>query len=80
MPPNKDLKLKQRILAVLSQKPDSSYDSLSMLLDKGRSTIIRHLKKLKDTGVISRQGARKKGTWIVHNDIIDTKKNNKEIE
>ena len=75
VPPNKELKLKQQILTVLAQKPDSSYDAIAMLLDKGRSTIMRHLQELKDSGAISRRGARKKGSWIVHNEIIDTTKN-----
>jgi predicted HTH transcriptional regulator len=54
-----------RLLQAVSDNPAITYDGLSTLLSMPRRTVSREMKKLQDSGTIKREGARKKGHWII---------------
>jgi ATP-dependent DNA helicase RecG len=54
-----------KILTFLIKEPEISYDELALQIGKSRSTVKRWLQELRERGVIVRQGARKKGFWVV---------------
>jgi len=54
-----------KILKQLHVNPDLSYDQLAELVGIGRSTVSRHVKMLKDRGVLIRVGPKKTGYWKV---------------
>jgi len=74
---NKDLKvhlstkneplneLQNLILNFIRTNPNASYEDLTGALNKGRSTIMRNINKLKDAGWLSRIGSKKKGHWKI---------------
>ncbi len=64
--PLKDLQI--QILNYIKTNPKASYDDLIGALNKGRSTIMRHIQKLKDAGLITRVGSKKTGHWKVTNE------------
>lgn len=53
----------QRLLVVIQEHPDYTYEQYAALLDVGRATIVRNIKKLSEAGYISRVGADKDGYW-----------------
>ena len=54
-----------RILEVLGSHPDMSYDDLARFTRKGRSTIMRHIARLKASGRLKRVGPKKGGRWEI---------------
>ncbi len=54
-----------RILEVLGSHPDMSYDDLARFTRKGRSTIMRHIARLKASGRLKRVGPKKGGHWEI---------------
>jgi ATP-dependent DNA helicase RecG len=50
---------------VISDNPTITYDELSEFLETPRATISRKIKKLKDSGIIKREGSDKKGKWLI---------------
>ena len=55
-----------RLLKAISDNPIITYDELSALLGIPRRTVSRDMKKLRESGKIEREGARKNGRWIVN--------------
>ncbi|MGM0609000.1 MAG: RNA-binding domain-containing protein [Candidatus Muiribacteriota bacterium] len=57
--------LQVQIFECIKRDPYISYEDLANELDKGRSTIMRHIQKLKDKGTLIRIGSKKTGYWEV---------------
>ncbi len=55
--------LQVQILDFIRSNPTVSYDELAGLVHKDRSTIIRNIGRLKETGFLRRVGSRKSGRW-----------------
>ena len=56
-----------RLLEALSINPETTYEKLAVLLNMPRRTISRRIDKLRKSGKIEREGARKNGRWRVLN-------------
>ena len=54
------------VFQVLQQRPDLSADQVAALAEVSRSTVNRTVKKLKEKGLIRRNGSDRKGTWIIN--------------
>jgi predicted HTH transcriptional regulator len=54
-----------RLLELIVEKPDITRKELSEALLINPSAVQKHLEKLKNEGVISREGSDKKGVWKV---------------
>jgi predicted HTH transcriptional regulator len=52
-------------LDVIKENPAATIAKFSELTGKSQSTIFRELKEYQAAGLIRREGARKKGVWIV---------------
>ena len=57
--------LQVHILELIRTDPKLSYEALTESLNKGRSTIMRNIQKLKDAGLLSRIGSKKSGYWKI---------------
>ena len=57
--------LQRDLLTLISANPKVSYDQMAQRLGKSRTTIMRNIGKMKDTGIILRRGAKKTGHWEV---------------
>lgn len=55
----------QRLFAIIQEHPGYTYEQYAALLGVGRATIARNIKKLSETGSISRVGADKDGYWKI---------------
>lgn len=53
------------VFQVLQQRSDISADQVAVLANVSRSTVNRTIKKLKEKGLIRRNGSDRKGTWII---------------
>jgi DNA-binding Lrp family transcriptional regulator len=51
----------ERLLTAIANNPTITYDKLSELLGIPRKTVSRDIKKLQDSGLIEREGAKKNG-------------------
>lgn len=51
-----------RLVAIIKERPDYTYDEYANVLGVGRATVARHIKKLNGT-VIKRIGSDKSGHW-----------------
>ncbi len=51
-----------RLIAAIKEHPEYTYDEYAKLLNVGRATVARHIKKLNGT-VIQRIGSDKDGYW-----------------
>ena len=51
-----------RIVAIIKEHPEYTYDEYAQVLGIGRATVARHIKKLNGT-VIHRIGSDKEGYW-----------------
>lgn len=54
-----------KLVDAITDNPTITYDELAVLLDIPRRTVSREMKKLCESGEISREGARKNGRWAV---------------
>ena len=54
-----------RLMNAISDNPAATYDELAVLLDIPRRTVSREIKRLRESGEISREGAKKNGRWVV---------------
>jgi ATP-dependent DNA helicase RecG len=54
-----------QLLELIRSEPAISYDRLAEKLGINRTTVMRNVKKLKNTGLLQRYGARKRGHWEV---------------
>ena len=57
--------LQQRIIELIRSNPTMSYDELAQLTQKGRTSIMRHIAKLKTLGLLKRIGPKKGGYWKI---------------
>jgi ATP-dependent DNA helicase RecG len=57
--------LQAQLLQLVKSDPNASYEQLAALTQKGRTTIMRHMAKLKLAGKVQRVGAKKTGHWEV---------------
>ena len=58
-------KIEQKITLLLLKDPTLTTDKIAALLHKTKRTAERYLKGLKEKGYIKREGADKKGNWVV---------------
>lgn len=56
-----------KLIELIQRKPDITRKELSEALKINSSAVQKHLEKLKNEGVISREGSDKKGNWKVIN-------------
>jgi ATP-dependent DNA helicase RecG len=59
-------RIEVQLLNVLRGHPEWSYDELGKQIGIGRSTVMRHIRVLKQRGLLQRVGTRKTGHWKVH--------------
>lgn len=57
--------IQRQLLDLIRSTPAISYDQLAELTQKDRSTVMRNIGKLKETGALKRVGSRKTGHWEV---------------
>ena len=57
--------LQMQLLDFIRSNPAISYDELTKLIQKDRTTTMRNLRKLKETGILKRVGSRKAGHWEI---------------
>jgi len=57
--------IQQRIINILTETPDIKTQALADLLGKSKRTVESNISKLKKSGLIKREGAKKTGRWIV---------------
>lgn len=55
----------QKVLTAIENYPTYTYEQYATMLGVGRATIARHIKKLSETGHISRIGSDKDGYWKI---------------
>lgn len=56
--------LRTAILKEMRRRQDVSYDELAKILKRGRSTIMRSVRELKNEGLLHREGSDKTGKWV----------------
>jgi ATP-dependent DNA helicase RecG len=61
----KGAKHEARVLAAIRENPHITIAALAQTMGVSQSTVSRVLKKLKDEKIIQREGADKRGKWIV---------------
>jgi len=61
----------EEIIAWINQKPEITVDEIAIKIGKSQSTIEKTIKKMKDTKVIERKGARKTGRWYINLKLLD---------
>jgi predicted HTH transcriptional regulator len=60
----------ERIIRILANNPDATYDELAKELNLGRRTVQRHIKSLKEAGKLRRIGSERSGHWeVTYGDI-----------
>ena len=52
-------------LDVINENPTATIPQLAELTGKSQSTISREIKEYQSAGLLRREGARKKGNWVV---------------
>ncbi|MBT8339790.1 MAG: ATP-dependent DNA helicase RecG [Desulfatitalea sp.] len=57
--------LQVQLLDFIRSNPAVSYDELAGMTQKDRTTVMRNIGKLKDTGILRRVGSKKTGHWEV---------------
>jgi len=57
--------IQMQLLGLIRSNPAISYDELAALTQKDRTTVMRNIGKLKETGTLKRVGSRKTGHWKV---------------
>ncbi len=57
--------LQSQIVGLIRETPTISYDELTLITGKDRSTVRRNVGKLKDMGLLHRIGSKKTGYWEV---------------
>lgn len=60
-----DATLEDRIISILTQFPDMTYENLAESLSVGRATIARTMKKMIGNGIVERSGSKKTGEWKI---------------
>jgi ATP-dependent DNA helicase RecG len=57
--------LQEEILKIIGEDPSILYETLTTKLNKDRTTIMRNIQKLKDSGILHRVGSKKTGHWKI---------------
>lgn len=57
--------LQLQILSELKKNPSISQTALAKLIGRNINTVKYHIKKMRDWGIIKREGSSQKGSWIV---------------
>jgi ATP-dependent DNA helicase RecG len=57
--------LQMQLLSFIRSNPAISYNELTKLIQKDRTTTMRNLRKLKEAGILKRVGSRKMGHWEI---------------
>lgn len=57
--------IQHKILSAITDKPTVTMDELGTMFNLGRSTIYKNIKQLKEQGVLTREGRKKDGRWII---------------
>ena len=57
--------LQLQILSELKKNPSISQTSLAKLIGRNINTVKYHIKKMREWGIIDREGSSQKGSWIV---------------
>ena len=57
--------LQVQLLDFIRSNPAVSYNELAGMTQKDRTTVMRNIGKLKDTGILQRVGSKKTGHWEV---------------
>lgn len=57
--------LQVQLLDFIRSNPAVSYDELSDMTQKDRTTVMRNIGRLKDAGILRRVGSKKTGYWEV---------------
>ncbi|MGN1236036.1 MAG: RNA-binding domain-containing protein [Bacteroidaceae bacterium] len=58
--------VENKILAILRQDPNVTYQSLEQKLTLGRTTLYKAVRHLKELNVVCREGGRKNGKWVIN--------------
>ena len=58
-------KTTEKILSLISENPNVTTDELARLCGLSPDGVYYHTKRLRDKGVLIREGGRKEGQWIV---------------
>jgi Fic family protein len=66
--------VKQEIVSKLKENPALSAEELAVLLKLSKRTIERHIKDLRESGVLTRVGAKKSGYWQIVGKGTDDKR------
>ena len=61
----KGAKYEARVLAAIRENPNITIAALAQTMGVSQSTVSRVLKKLKDEKIIQRDGADKRGKWVI---------------
>ncbi|HOG50974.1 MAG: winged helix-turn-helix transcriptional regulator [Lentisphaerae bacterium] len=54
-----------QLLDLIRSNRGISYDKLTAITEKNRSTVMRNIGKLKDAGILRRIGSKKTGYWEI---------------
>ena len=65
VPKNVPIKRQEKILDLIKNKSDITIEQLAKLCDVSDKTIKRDINKLKEQGLLQREGSLKSGSWIV---------------
>ena len=57
--------IQHKILSAITDKPTVTMDELGTMLDLGRSSIYKNIKQLKEQGLLTREGRKRDGKWVV---------------
>jgi len=71
----KSIELSRKIIGVISTEPTLKIREIAKSLGVTSRTIERHIKSLRETGIIEHQGATKAGKWVVLPKASPTTKN-----
>ena len=57
--------IQREILSAIEEKPTVTMDELGAMFNLGRSSIYKNIKTLKEEGILTREGRKRDGKWIV---------------
>lgn len=57
--------IQREILSAITDKPTITMDELGTMLSLGRSSIYKNIKQLKEQGILTREGRKRDGKWVV---------------
>lgn len=57
--------IQRKILSAITDKPTITMDELGTMLSLGRSSIYKNIKQLKEQGILTHEGRKKDGRWVI---------------